>query len=279
MALGMARSWRAFVCVLTGASLLAACTLGETATKKKKKNPIDPDDEFWGDGLPLVEPPMEPDNVDDNSGAFGAGERPASSSGGSPGRDGGIVKPEPDAGPVPKTYCGTTLKAGDLAIVELMITSKSGSGDYGEWVEIQNTRDCWLKLQGVAVESPRGSADPNVATITDDFELEPHGTFVVADSTDPVKNHGLKGKVVAWEAADVLKNDGDTLTVKLGNIQIDTLTYPAFNNLTPGRALSFPSDCAWADRPSWERWSLTFTEFSPGYKGTPNGDNADVACF
>ena len=277
MALGISRSWRSFLLVFTGASFLLACTFGETPTKKKKRSPIDPGDEFYDDEIPSVEQPLDPDNVNDNSGAFGAGERPASSSGGSSERDAGPVKP--DAGPQPKTYCGSTLAPGDLAIVEIMITSKSGSGDSGEWIEIQSTRDCWLKLQGVAVESPRGSAASNVATITDDFELEPHGTFVVAGSSDPVKNHNLPGKVVAWEATDILKNDGDTLTVKIGNITIDTLTYPAFNNLTPGRALSFPVDCTWSDRSKWERWSLTFGEFSPGFKGTPNADNADVACF
>ena len=165
------------------------------------------------------------------------------------------------------------------AIVELMITSKSGSGDSGEWIEIQNTRACWLELKGLTVESPRGASAPNVATITDDFELAPNATFVVADSDDPVKNHAIPGKVISWNATDVLKNDGDTLTVKLGAVQVVSLTYPAFTNLTPGRALSFPIDCAWSDRASWPRWSLTFTEYATGFKGTPNGDNADVACF
>lgn len=278
MALGISRSWRSLLLAFTGASFLLACTFGETPTKKKKKSPFDPGDEFWDDEIPSVEQPLDPDNVNENSGAFGASERPASG-----GTDAGRPDPgpitKPDAGPLPKTYCGSALAAGDLAIVEIMITSKSGSGDPGEWVELQNTRDCWLKLQGVAVESPRGAAAPNVATITDDFELEPHGTFVVAGSSDPAKNHGIPGKVIAWEATDVLKNDGDTLTVKIGNITIDTITYPAFNNLTPGRALSFPADCAWSDRSKWERWSLTFSEFAPGFKGTPNGGNADVACF
>ncbi len=275
MALGVCRSWRSLLLVVTGGSVLLACTFGDEETKKKKKAPFDWNDGFYDDEIPMVEPPLEPDGVNDNSGAFGAGERPASTEGGRP--DGGTVKP--DAGPQPKTYCNEALAAGDLAIVEIMITSRSGSGDSGEWIEVQNTRECWLRLQGVAIESPRGTSAPNVATITDAFELEPHGTFVVAGSADAAKNHGIPGKVIAWEATDILKNDGDTLTVKSGNVVIDTLTYPAFNNLTPGRSLSFPADCAWSDRASWQRWSLTFNEFSPGFKGTPNGDNADVACF
>ncbi|MCW5835448.1 MAG: hypothetical protein KIS78_23805 [Labilithrix sp.] len=265
------RSWRSVIVVLASASLVA-CALDDGGTKKKQKSPMDPGDFY--EEIPMVEQPLEPDEVNENSGAFGASERPASDSGG---RDGG-GRPV-DAGPVPKVYCGASLAPGDLAIVEMMISSRAGANDPGEWVEIQNTRDCWLKVQGVAVESPRGNAAPNVATITDDFELEPHGTFIVAGSADPEKNHGLPGKVISWDATDVLKNDGDTVTVKIGKIQLDTLTYPAFNNLTPGRTLSFPVDCAWSDRASWSRWSLTFSEFSPGFKGTPNADNDDVACF
>lgn len=272
MLLGAFRSWRSLP-LLLGASLLFACTLGEAPLKKKKKRaPIDPSAELYDDP-PMVEQPLEPDGVNDDSGAFGAGERPAS-------KDGGAVPVSPDAGtaPAPKVYCGP-LAAGDLAIVELMITSRSGSGDSGEWIEVQSTRDCWLDVQGVVIASPRGAAAPNTATITDAFELEPHGTFVVAASSDPAKNHSVPGKVIAWGATDILKNDGDTLTVTLGELTIDSLTYPAFSNLTPGRALSFPVDCAWSDRPSWERWSLTFNEFSPGFKGTPNAPNADVACY
>lgn len=274
MTSGFARSWRSFVVVLTGASVLFACAVGEAdGTTKKKKGPID---DPFGEEIPTAEEPMEPELVNENSGAFGASERPASPSSN---RDDAGPVDAGDAGARPKVYCGPTLAPGDLAVVELMISSRSGSNDSGEWVEIKSTRDCWLRLQGVAVESPRGTAAPNVATITDDFELEPHGTFVVSDSADPLKNHGIPGKVIAWESTDVLKNDGDTITVKVGTTLIDSVTYPAFNNLTAGRTLAFPSDCAWTDRATWARWSLTFTEFTPGFKGTPNAVNADVACF
>ncbi len=252
-----------------GGSLIA-CTVD---TGKKKRTPIDCDQEQCFAALPTeVEDPLKA-NVNPNSGAFGpAPERPAN-------KDAGSSDAGADDGGVPtKTFC-PSLEAGDLSIVEIMITSKAGSGDWGEWVEIVNTRNCWLKLKGLSIESPRGSAAPNVATITQDFELAPHKTFVVADSEDPTKNNGIPGMVVAWNASDVLKNDGDTLNVKLGDTLIDTLTYPAFANLTPGRALSFPSDCTETDRATWARWSLTFDEFTPGFKGTPNADNTDVTCF
>jgi hypothetical protein len=256
------------------ATTLLACA---SADAKKKRQPVDPGDEFGWDESP-TETPIDT-QIEPDSGAFGAPERPAAN------KDaGGVVLDagSPDAsdgGPVDKTYCLGPLAAGDLAIVELMISSRSGSGDDGEWVEIRSTRDCWLVLDGVAVESPRGTAAPNVATVAAGLELAPGATFVVAGSADPGKNHGVPAPVFAWNATDVLKNDGDTVTVKAGGVVVDTLTYPALSNLTPGRSLAFPSDCAAGDRADWQRWSLTFASFAAGFQGTPNAPNADVACF
>ncbi|MDB4938204.1 MAG: hypothetical protein JWP87_5176, partial [Labilithrix sp.] len=247
-----------------------------------KRTPVDPGDEFYDDDVPSQEDGLTPTSTLD-SGAFSpASERPAPG----PAKDDGgtvLVDAGTDSGTVqPKVFCAGALAAGDLAIGELLINSRAGSGDDGEWVEIRSTRTCWLKLQGLVIESPRGTAAPNTATITEDFELAPNGTFVVADSADPAKNHALPGKVFAWGATDVLKNDGDTVALKIGATVIDTITYPAFSNLVAGRTLAFPADCPANVRTDWTRWSLTFDVYSPalpGFKGTPNGANADVACY
>jgi hypothetical protein len=271
MRLGQPRSWKTFLLLAAAGSLLFACTMD--SPQKKKRTPVTPGDDWWADGYTQVEEPIEPDGVNDNSGAFGAKERPSGS-----GSSGTIV--QPDAGP--KEFCEGSVAAGDLAVEEIMISSKSGSGDEGEWVEIRSTRKCWLKLQGVSIESPRGASAPNVVNISEDYELAPGGTFVVAGSSDPAKNNKLPGKVFAWDATDVLKNDGDTVTVKFGETTVDTVTYPNFTNLTPGRALAFPSDCKATERSSWSRWSLTYSEFGQGanlQRGTPNDTNDDVACF
>lgn len=269
-------SLRSAIALVSGAAFLLACVTEAAPGKKKKRSPVDPGDEWYDDEIPSEEMPIEPAYVNEDSGAFGAGSRPASSEGGVRPVDGGV----PEGGLVTKIYCQGPLVAGDLAIVELLISSRPGSGDDGEWLEIQSTRtDCWLKLEGVTVESPRGQAAPNIAAAPADLELPPNGTFVVASSADPAKNHGIGGKVIAWNATDVLKNDGDTVVVKSGATVIDSLTYPAFSNLETGRTLAFPEDCAWGFRSSWDRWSLTFTEHDPGQRGTPNAPNTDVACF
>jgi hypothetical protein len=266
-------SWRGITLALTAAAVLVACTTEAGSTAKKKRTPVDPGDDFFDDDVPAAEEGLSP-TTNPDSGAFGASARPAAPKEAGP-ADAGPA----DAGPIPKVYCDGPLAAGDLVLDELLVASRSGSGDDGEWVEIRSTRDCWLKLKGLTVASPRGAATTNQAQIAEDYELDPHGTFVVADSTDPLKNHGLPGKVFAWDAADVLKNDGDVLKLELGATVIDTHTYPAFSNLTPGRSLAFPDDCAPGVRSDWTRWSLSFAEWKPTWKGTPNATNSDVACY
>lgn len=263
-------SFRTFTLLSLAAAMLAACASADPK-KVKKRTPADPGDDFFdeGDSTPYEQPIHA--QGDPDSGAFGAASRPAVKH--DAGVDGGS-----DGGVVTKTYCDGPLAAGDLAVVEVMITSRAGSGDDGEWVEIQNTRDCWLTVRGVSVESPRGASASNVATV-DALELAPKATFIVADSADPAKNHALPGVVFAWNATDVLKNDGDTVTVKAGEVVVDAITYPSFSNLEPGRTLAFPSDCPAGSRSDWERWSLTFDAYGGSFKGTPNGPNADVACF
>jgi hypothetical protein len=257
-------------------ALLAACTV--QASKVRHLDPVDPGPDFGLDEAPTDPPPLATD-VNGDSGAFGANERPS-------GRDASGGKPDAaafDAGSgsdasVGKTYCPAPLAAGDLVLTELMIASRAGADDDGEWVEITSSRDCWLALRGVAISSPRG-ASIDVVTIAEDFDLAPHATFVVADSADPAKNHGLPAKLFAWNATDVLKNTGDTVSITSGATVLDTLTYPAFSNLTPGRSIAFPDDCRPGDRADWQRWSLSFDSWAPGFEGTPNAANDDVACY
>jgi hypothetical protein len=273
----MSSRWRILTVAFTGAAFLFACASAPTSTStKKKRTPQEPGDEFYDDDIPTQEDGLTP-TTNPDSGAFSpAPERPAPAT-----KDAGVlVDAGTDSGTVqPKTFCVGALAAGDLSVGELLISSRTGSNDDGEWVEIRSARTCWLNVKGLTIESPRGSLAPNSVTITEDFELAPGASFIVADSADPAKNHALPGKVFAWGALDVLKNDGDTVVLKAGAVVVDTLTYPAFNNLEPGRTLAFPSDCPANVRGDWERWSLTFDVFAPGFKGTPNAANGDIACY
>jgi len=220
----------------------------------------------WSQPLP---DPLEASTIEDDSGVLSVGDRPSDAgadSGGTPSNDGGAA-----------TNCQGPLGAGDVKIVELMIESVSGSGDKGEWIELENTRSCIVNLNGVSVQSPRGTGS-DAASITSDVFVQPGASVVIADSSDPNDNHQLPGVVASFASYDVLKNSGDTVEVYLGTTLIDALTYPQLA-LTPGRSVSFPSDCAWTDRASWSRWSGSFHVWSSPFQGTPGADNTDVTCY
>ncbi|CAN5790898.1 hypothetical protein BH09MYX1_BH09MYX1_47010 [soil metagenome] len=274
------RSFSRVALVLLVASAAAfACSAPAT---KAKPAPGDPDYEDPPTDKPL-DPPLAAGVVEDDSGAFDLGGRESTGgqdAGGARDDAGAVVK---DAGSVTKDasapiLCAGALANGDVKVVEVMIAAASGSGDKGKWLELQSTRQCTLNLKGLRVESPRGTG-VDTAAITTDFMLPPNGIFVVADSALSADNHGVGVVAAAFGTADVLKNDGDTLSVYAGtSTLIDTLTYPKFT-LFIGRSVSFPWDCSWSDRSSWARWSWSFNTWNTPFQGTPSGDNSDVACF
>jgi len=225
-----------------------------------------------GFGPPNLPDPMEASTIDDDSGALDPGAR--QSDGGV--SEGGHVEIS-DAGSA--VNCTGPLASGDVKIVEIMIASQSGSGDRGEWVELQSTRSCILDINGLTVSSPRGTSTDS-ATVTSDVYIQPGGSFVVADSSVSSDNHGLPNAtlVATWNTYDVLKNTGDEIDVTAGSTTIDSVTYPQFT-LTPGRSLAFPADCTWADRASWSRWSMSFNVWDSPFEGTPGADNTDVSCY
>jgi hypothetical protein len=245
-----------------------ACSASGTSTSKKDAGAFE--DEFGGDFSDefdrFPKGPGVPSTVVEDASALAPpaarqadGGVPSGGRGTQPG-DAGTAKP-----------CGP-LAPGDLAIVEMMISSVTGQGDKGEWVEVQNTRDCTLTVSGLAFESPRGSATDR-AEVTETLVLAPRSTFVVGGP-----NVTIPGKLFRWTGSDVLKNSGDTARLVTTSAVIDEVTYPGYA-FTTGVSLSFPTACSWTDRTSWDRWSASFKEWSPGFKGTPNADNTDVACY
>ncbi len=181
-----------------------------------------------------------------------------------------------DAGP--NGVCAQPLALGDLAIVELMISSIAGSGDHGEWIEVRSALDCALSLRGLRGECAVGGTVHSFDVI-DDVWIMPRGTFVVADSIVPAVDHDLPGVVIAWDgrAGDVLRNLGSTITLRLGGAIIDSVTYPALK-LEVGVSFAFPHDCTMSARADFASWRASTASWFPGFAGTPNAPNIDVHC-
>ncbi len=260
----------ALASVLMLASLgLAACTVTQASSKRKKGEVYQDETDNT-----LVGEPATP--VVEDGGIFDIGAKPNTS-------DAGSRQSTTDGGKV--TACSGDLKPGDLVVVEVMVSSRAGSGDPGEWVELMNTRNCRIDVEGVTIVSPRGTTDNDSVTVGESIELDPFETFVVAGSTDVAQNNGLPGKVLAWAKTDVLKNSGDTIRVTLGKTVLDEFVYPEFKSLPVGTSFTFPDGCKLADRyvagnPGvWtKKWSLSLGTWKAGFKGTPNAPNIDVAC-
>jgi len=192
------------------------------------------------------------------------------------------ASPPPSTGPPvdagPDGECADPVGPGDLAIVEILIASESGTGDHGEWLEVRSTRDCALDLRGLHGECAVGAKVATVDVTSDEW-LPARGSLVVADATDPAVNHGLPGLVIAWagDAGDVLRNQGTTVTLIANGALVDSVTYPQLK-IPIGTSISFPSDCAPGVRGDWSRWQPSSASWFPGFHGTPNAPNDDVHC-
>jgi hypothetical protein len=201
---------------------------------------------------------------------------------GSPANDDGSDADDAPTGPPfdagDAGICTKAPSSQSLMIVELMIESTPGTGDHGEWLEVASTLECAIDLKGLHGDCPTG-AKVNTFAIDDDVWIPALGTFVVADSTDPAVNHDLPGLVIPWagEPGDVLRNEGATVTLLLGNTIIDSVTYPNLK-LAPGNSVAFPRDCAPSLRPEWSMWRNSTASWFPAFTGTPNAPNNDVHC-
>jgi hypothetical protein len=176
----------------------------------------------------------------------------------------------PDApASMPEASCVQPLGAGVLAIDELMIESVKGTGDYGEWLEVQSTSRCAVNLNGLHGECPVGMK-LHTFDVTQDMWLPPSGTFVIADTADPAVDHYLPGLLVTWagQPGDVLRNEGGTVTLTVDGNLVDTVTYPAFK-LVIGTSVAFPSNCPMSSRSDWTSWQMSSASWFPGFDGTP----------
>ncbi|WP_236605796.1 lamin tail domain-containing protein [Sandaracinus amylolyticus] len=173
-----------------------------------------------------------------------------------------------DSGPA---TCPPT--ATNLAIVELMIRTETGTEDRGEWIELLNAGDCLIDLGGLEISSP-----PATYTIPAGHLLEPGERFVLAQSTVAAENRGLVYDLSYTGSNIVLDNNGDTLALIAGGTTIDSITWSSA--IVPEKySFEFPDTRPIAQNASLGNWcqasiSNIYSNTAGGpYYGTPGAPN------
>jgi hypothetical protein len=174
--------------------------------------------------------------------------------------------------------CPDPLALGDLVFDEVMIATKPGESDKGQWLEVRNSRSCSVDLIGLHAQAPRGSSF-HTLDVTTDLWVPAGGYFLIADSLDPTLNNNLPGLVLAWSDgdADALHKTDDTVTLSVGAVTIDSLTYKAKEGLE-AISMAFPANCAADLRGDFSNWRESSASWTPGLYGTPSAPNTDVRC-
>jgi len=192
--------------------------------------------------------------------------------------DAGDASLDADDGSLESSACASPLGPGDLVFDEAMISSEPGSSDRGQWLEVRSTQPCSLDLLGLHASAPHGQSARTV-DVTSDLWLPAGGFFLIADTLDPTENNGLPGLVLAWAGspADVLHKTSDTITLSVGTVMIDTLTYPD-KKRAQGISMAFPSSCSAALRGEFSSWVPSVASWTSGFSGTPGAPNTDVMC-
>ncbi len=170
------------------------------------------------------------------------------------------------------------LKPGDLLIVELMVNPKASQDDEGEWIEILNTTDKDLDLNGLALTAADKS-DDEIINHCKPVIAKAGGVVVIGRSYEPSINGGYSP---AYATKDyTLSNIGDDVLLqaryKDGNIvNIDHVQWdPSWEfNKFAGFSLALDATHTTASgNDDRKNWCLGTEKMSGGDHGTPGVKN------
>jgi hypothetical protein len=123
-----------------------------------------------------------------------------------------------DGGCVPLGAGDMPTLAGQIIVSEFMARSQSGS-DNGEWIEVYNTTDDPLDLNGCLLLD-EGSDSKTIESL---LVVPAKGYKVLAKSADAAANHGLVPDYVY--GGYNLSNDEDEIILKCGDVIVDQVNF------------------------------------------------------
>jgi hypothetical protein len=110
--------------------------------------------------------------------------------------------------------------AGDLVLSELLVNPEAHSDPDGEWIELFNASGRSVYLNGLTLVS---GGEEHKVSAAEPLALDPGGYALLMLSGDTASNGGLIADYVYDTVS--LSNEGDTLTVFAGEVEVDAVTW------------------------------------------------------
>lgn len=166
--------------------------------------------------------------------------------------------------------------ASTIAIVEVMVSSRTGAGDLGEWFEVKNIGSCTVNLAGLVIDSPT-SGSPRTHMVTGGI-VAPGESWVFAQSGDSAQNHGL-GHDYVYGSTIIFENGTDSLGLTFDGAEIDRVAWTSTDFMhSASRQLSIgamPTANSDLGTTSWCNSTNVYSSATGGpFLGTPQMNNA-----
>jgi hypothetical protein len=164
---------------------------------------------------------------------------------------------------------------GDLILNELMVRPLEGDPDLGEWVELVNTSDVLIDLEGLILTD----GDGNTWTLPDHVGIEPGGWFVLGASDVTDDNGDYTPDAVFSSVA--LADDTGSLVIASPAENLDTVAWDSANwPTTDGASMTLWSGAVTGlDNDAGGNWCDASTAFGAGDLGTPGSANDACPAF
>ncbi len=163
----------------------------------------------------------------------------------------------------------TDLQIGDLLINEVMHSPTAVDDQFGEWIELYNTSDTTIDLDGLRISTATAGF-----TISDSLTVEAQGFVILA----PTDNQALNGGVIVdyvYSHADLPLSTSESISLSYNGVTFDNIAYDATDgNVEVARSLSLMTQqMTSTDNDFTENWCIASSVFGDGDFGTPGESN------
>ena len=165
--------------------------------------------------------------------------------------------------------------AGQVIVTEFLARSQNSAADFGEWVELFNATGQTLDLGGCVLHDA-GTAEFHI--IVGPLLVAAGGYLVLANSADPVENHGVAPDYVYSNFT--LQNFSDNIILTCFEVEIDSVTYESGRPQVVLGAAAQLSLAAYdsVSNDTAANWCTAKSTYgSDGMLGTPGAANFDCA--